>query len=180
MVQDKVFNNIATDKENPTRFTGPNALASKHQLSLGGSFALPLHNKLSAIGHFYSPLAQSLQLPELTNGGEIFATDWLGAGLGSSAAPEPLPGTQIGQFQRGTNIGNLQSVLNIYNHIYANTFTPAGACLLANNVPSGNRFTCPGLISGPEVMTQGDLTALASLIPTLRSVPPWALGLPSL
>jgi hypothetical protein len=89
-----------------------------------------------------------------------------------------VPGTQIGQFQRGTNIGNLQSVLNNYNHIYANTFTPAGACLLANNVPSGNRFTCPGLISGPEVMTQGDLTALGWVMPTLGSVAPGALGIP--
>ena len=177
-VQDQDFINIATDNDNPTRFTGPNALDRKHQLSFGGTFDLPLHTKLSAIGHFYSPLAQSLQLPELTNGGEIFATDWLGAGLGSSAAPEPVPGTQIGQFQRGTNIGNLQSVLNNYNHTYANTFTPAGACLLANNIPSTSHFICPGLISGPEVMTQGDLTALGWVMPTLGSVAPGAMGIP--
>ena len=177
-VQDQDFINLATDNDNPTRFTGPNALDRKHQLSFGGTFDLPFHAKLSAIGHFYSPLAQSLQLPELTNGGEIFATDWLGAGLGASAAPEPVPGTKIGQFQRGTNIGNLQSVLNDYNHTYANNFTPAGACLLANNVPAGNHFTCPGLISGPAVMTQGDLSALGWVMPTLGSVAPGAVGIP--
>jgi hypothetical protein len=177
-VQDQDFINIATDNDNPTRFTGPNALDRKHQLSFGGTFDLPFHTKLSAIGHFYSPLAQNLQLPELTNGGEIFATDWLGAGLGSSAAPEPVPGTQIGQFQRGINIGNLQSVINNYNHTYAGTFTPAGACLLANNVPSNNHFTCPGLVSGPEVMTAGDLNALGWVMPTIGSVAPNAVGIP--
>ena len=125
-VLDQDYINIATDNDNPTRFTGPNALDRKHQLSFGGTFDLPYYTKFSVIGHFYSPLPQNLQLPELTSGGEIFATDWLGAGLGASAAPEPVPGTQIGQFQRGTNIGNLQSVINNYNHTYAGNFTPAG------------------------------------------------------
>jgi hypothetical protein len=119
-----------------------------------------------------------LQLPALTSGGEIFATDWLGAGLGASAAPEPVPGTQIGQFQRGTDVGNLQSVLNDYNHSYAGNFTPAGACLLGNFVPSNNHFTCPGQISGTAVMTQQDLTALGWVMPTLSSVAPGAMGIP--
>lgn len=177
-VQDQDFINIATDNDNPTRFTGPNALDRKHQLSFGGTFDLPFYTKFSVIGHFYSPLPQNLQLPELTSGGEIFASDWLGAGLGASAAPEPVPGTQIGQFQRGTNIGDLQSVLNNYNHNYAGNFTPAGACLLGNLVPSTNHFTCPGQISGPGVMTQGDLTALGWVLPTLSSVAPGAVGIP--
>jgi hypothetical protein len=177
-VQDQDFINIATDNDNPTRFTGPNALDRKHQLSFGGTFDLPFHTKFSAIGHFYSPLPQNLQLPALTSGGEIFATDWLGAGLGASAAPEPVPGTKIGQFQRGINIGNLQSVINNYNHTYAGNFTPAGACLLGNNLPTTNHFTCPGLISGPPVMTAGDLTALGWTLPTIGSVAPGALGIP--
>jgi hypothetical protein len=177
-VQDQDFINLATDNDNPTRFTGPNALDRKHQLSFGGTFDLPFYTKFSVIGHFYSPLAQSLQLPELTNGGEIFATDWLGAGLGASAAPQPLPGTQIGQFQRSINIGNLQSVLNNYNHTYAGNYTPAGACLLGNVLPPSNHFSCPGQISGPGVMTQGDLTALGWVLPTLSSVAPGAVGIP--
>ena len=176
-VQDQDFINLATDNDNPTRFTGPNALDRKHQLSFGGTFDLPFHTKVSAIGHFYSPLPQNLQLPELTSGGEIFATDWLGAGLGAAAAPEPVPGTQIGQFQRGTNIGNLQSVINTYNQTYANQLTPAGACLVANNAPN-NIFKCPGLISGPAVMTPADMTALGWVMPTLGSVAPGAMGIP--
>jgi hypothetical protein len=178
-VLDQDFINLATDNNNPTRFTGPNALDRKHQLSFGGSFELPFHTKLSAVGHFYSPLAQNLQLPELTSGGEIFATDWLGAGLGASAAPEPVPGTKIGQFQRGSRIGKLQSVINDYNHTYANLFTPAGECLLANSTASTNPLGgCPGLISGPAVMTTGDLNALGWALPTLGSVAPGAVGIP--
>jgi len=178
-VQDQDGINIATDNDNPSRFKGPNGLDRKHQISFGGTFDLPFHTKLSAIGHFYSPLAQSLLLPQLTNGGEIFAADWVGAGLGASSASAPLPGTQTGQFQRGINIDNLQSVINNYNHTYANQLTPAGECLAANSTASSNPLGgCPGLISGPAVMTAGDLNALGWDLPTLASVAPGAAGFP--
>jgi hypothetical protein len=176
--QDENSINLATDNDNPTRFTGPDALDRKHQLSFGGTFDLPYYTKLSMVGHFYSPLPQSLLLPELTSGGEIYASDWLGSGLGSAGAPEPLPGTQIGQFSHSTNIDNLQAVLNSYNHTYAGNLTPAGACLVGNNVPGGNHFTCSGLLSGTSVMTRGDMSALGWVMPTLGSVAPYALGIP--
>jgi hypothetical protein len=176
-VQDQDFVNLATDNNNPTRFTGPNALDRKHQISIAGTFDLPWYTKVSVIGHFYSPLPQNLLLPELTNGGEIFATDWLGAGLGASAAPEPVPGTQIGQFERGTRIGNLQSVINNYNHTYSGKLTPAGECLVANTA-GNNPFTCPGQISGPAVMTPTDMTTLGWVMPQLGSVAPNAVGIP--
>ncbi len=176
-VQDQDFINVATDNDNPTKFTGPNALDRKHQLSFGGTFDLPFYTKFSIIGHFYSPLAQNLQLPELTNGGEIFATDWLGAGLGAAGAPEPVPGTQIGQFQRGTDIYSLQSVISNYNHRYGGTLTPAGQCLVANSAPN-DPFTCPGQISGPAVMTPSDMVALGWVMPTIASVAPNAVGIP--
>jgi hypothetical protein len=130
------------------------------------------------VGHFYSPLPQNLQLPELTNGGEIFATDWLGAGLGASGTPELVPGTQIGQFERGTNIGNLQSVINNYNHTFSGKLTPAGECLVANVTASNNPFTCPGQIAGPAVMTPTDMTTLGWVLPRLNSVAPGAVGIP--
>jgi hypothetical protein len=176
--QDEDAINLATDNDNPTRFTGPDALDRKQQISFGGTFDLPFYTKLSMVGHFYSPLPQNLLLPELTNGGEIYASDWLGAGLGSAGAPEPLPGTQIGQFEHSTNIDNLQAVLNSYNHTYANNLTPAGACLVGNNVPAGDHFTCPGLLSGTPVMTPGDMVALGWVMPTVGSVAPYALGIP--
>jgi hypothetical protein len=178
-VQDQDVINLATDNDDPTIFTGPNGLDRRNQISFGGTFDLPFYTKLSMIGHFYSPPAQNLQLPELTRGGEIFATDWLGSGLGAGGNPEPLPGTQIGQFQRGTDIYGLQNVINNYNHIFADQLTPAGACLVtsATSAPS-NVFQCPGLISGPAVMTQQDMIDLGWVMPQVGSVATNAEGIP--
>jgi hypothetical protein len=169
-VQDQDFINLATNNDNPLQYTGPNALDRKHQISFGGTFDLPYFTRLSLIGHFYSPLPQNLLLPELTNGGEIFASDWLGSGLGSGAAPEPVPGTQIGQFMRGTNIGNLQNLISNYNTHFAGQLTPAGNCLVANG-------RCPG--SAPvAVMTLSDMQALGWVMPQLPAVAPGAIGFP--
>jgi len=178
-VQDQDSVNLATDNDNPLRFTGANALDRKHQITFGGTFDLPFHVKFGMIGHFYSPVPQSLQLPELTNGGEIFATDWLGAGLGAGSAPEPLPGTKIGQYEHGTDINNLQSVISQYNHRFANQLTPAGECLAGNGTASSNPLgSCPGLVTGQAVMTAGDLSALGWDLPVIGSVAQNATGTP--
>src|SRR5581483_997761 len=97
-VQDQDFINLATNNDNPLQFTGPNGLDRRHQISFGGTFDLPFFTRISLVGHFYSPLSQSLFLPQLTSGGEIYATDWLGTGIGSNSSGEPVPGTQVGQF----------------------------------------------------------------------------------
>ncbi len=170
-VQDENIVNLALDNDHPTRFTGPDGMDRKHQISFGGTFDLPLFTKLSMMSHFYSPLPQSLLMPELTHGGEIFASDWLGSGLNAYSMPEPVPGTNLGQFQRGTNINNLGSVINEYNQRYAGGFTPAGACLVASAL-------CPGQISGPAVMEPGDMVALGWVMPTLNSVAPHAVQMP--
>ena len=169
-VQDQDFINLATNNDRPLQYTGPNALDRKHQVSFGGTFDLPFFTRLSLIGHFYSPLPQNLQLPELTNGGEIFATDWLGSGLGSNGAPEPVPGTQIGQFMRGTDISSLQNVISNYNTHFAGQLTPAGQCLVGSQ-------GCPG--SAPiAVMTLADMNALGWVMPQLASVAPGAMNFP--
>jgi len=160
-VQDQDFINVATNNDNPLQFTGPNALDRKHQISFGGTFDLPFFAQLSVIGHFYSPLPQNLSLPEQTSGGEIFATDWLGAGLGSNGPPEPIPGTQIGQFMRGTGISQLESVISSYNIRYAGTLTPSGSRLVTGNI-----------------LTNADMTTLNWVMPTLGNVAPDATGFP--
>jgi hypothetical protein len=160
-VQDQDFVTVATDNDAPTRFTGPNGLDRKHQISFGGTFDLPLYTRLSFIGHFYSPLPQNILLPELTSGGEIFATDWLGAGLGSNGSAEPVPGTQIGQFMRGTDPSGLQNVISTYNSKFAGTLTPAGQQLVSSGV-----------------LTAADMTAMGWVMPTLNSVAPGAIGFP--
>jgi len=156
-VQDQDFVNIARDNDDLTRFTGPDGLDRTHQISFGGTFDLPLWTRISLVGHFYSPLPQNLTLPQLTSGGEIFATDWVGSGLQSNSPGEPLPGTQIGQFQRGANAGNLQSLISSYNTHFAGTLTPAGSAL----VQSG-------------VMTNADMTTLGWVMPQIGSVVPGA------
>lgn len=160
-VTDQDFINLATNNDNPLQFTGPDGLDRKNQISFGGTFMLPLYTQLSLIGHFYSPLPQNILLPELTSGGEIFATDWLGSGLGSGAPGEPVPGTQIGQFMRGTNAGNLQTVINTYNGKFAGSLTPAGSQLVNNGV-----------------MTGADMTAMGWVMPTLPSVASGAVNFP--
>lgn len=163
-VQDQDFINLATNNDNPLQFTGPNGLDRKHQVSFAGIFDLPFLTRLSVIGHFYSPLPQNLQLPELTNGGEIFATDWLGSGLGSGAPPEPVPGTQIGQFMRGTDATTLHNVISNYNTHFAGTLTPAGHCLVGDG-------QCPG--SGPvQVMSTADMSSLGWVMPQIAPSTP--------
>jgi hypothetical protein len=168
--QDQDFINLATNNDNPLQFTGPTALDRRHQVSFAGTFDLPFFTRLSLIGHFYSPLPQNLELPELTNGGEIFATDWLGSGLGSGGAPEPVPGTQIGRFMRGTDMSNLHTVISNYNTHYAGQLTPAGLCLVGNQA-------CPGV--GPiPVMTQNDMNALGWVMPELATPSPYGVNFP--
>jgi hypothetical protein len=169
-VQDQDFVNLATNNDNPLQFTGPNGLDRKHQISFGGSFDLPFYTRISLIGHFYSSLPQNLELPELTSGGEIFATDWLGSGLGSNGAPEPVPGTQIGQFMRGTDITNLPNVISSYNTHFAGQLTPAGLCLVGSQ-------SCPGSAPIP-VLTQSDMNALGWVMPQLATVNPYAHNFP--
>jgi hypothetical protein len=166
--QDQDFPTVATDNDRPLLFTGPNGLDRKHQISLGGTFDLPKSLKFSMIGHFYSPLAQNLLLPELTNGGEIYATDWVGAGLGSGGEPEPVRGTQIGQFMRGTNISTLPRAISTYNTNFGGLLTPAGHCLVADQY-------CPGA-GEITVLTQQDMSALGWVMPTLPSTPYGAQG----
>lgn len=181
---------VAINNDNPDQFTGDNAMDRKHQISLGGTFEFPERIHVSLISHFFSPLAQTLLLPQLTNGGQIYATDWIGAGLGSGAAPEPLPGTQIGQFMRktqltsclpclnfyvnpaNTNPNNFENVISSYNTHFAGTLTPAGHCLVADG-------SCPGNApSNNPVMTNADMTSLGWVMPTVPSVNIHSINVP--
>jgi hypothetical protein len=164
-VQDQDFINVAVNNNDPLQFTGPNSLDRTHQISFGGTFDMPLYKtsvtRLSLIGHFYSPLAQNLSLPLSTSGGEIFSTDWTGGGYATGQAGLPVPGTNLGAFQRGINVGNLQNFISNYNASVAGTFTPAGNALVNGGV-----------------MSAADLKALAWDLPTLANVAPGAVGFP--
>jgi len=138
-VADSDFVNTALDYNNPDRFTGPNALDRTHQISFGGFFDLPLAFRLGLIGHFDSPLPQTLALPPSAGGAAgILVTDVTGDGT----IGDPIPNTQVGQYMRGISAGGLNNVISRYNATSAGQPTPAGSALI-----NGGIFTLADLQS---------------------------------
>ena len=151
----------ALDNRNPLRYTGDASLDRTHQLSFGGFGDLPLGFRLGLIMHFDSPLASPLLVPSSFGNssfgpGEIFRTDFTGDGT----VGDPLPGTNIGSFQRGISAGNINNAINNYNNTVANQPTPAGQLLIQNNL-----------------FTLAQLQALGGVAPTLPLAPPGEVGL---
>jgi hypothetical protein len=150
------------DNNVPNRYFGPSLLDRTHQISFGGYADLPMHFRFGMIGHFWSPLAVPMVVPNTGIGaGEIFRTDFTGDGT----VEDPLPGSHFGQFGRGTNASNINSVISHYNSTFGNQPTPAGQVLVANNL-----------------LTVSQLQALGGVAPTILSAPadqanfPWLRG----
>jgi hypothetical protein len=141
---DQDFVLATADTNNTGRYFGPSLLDRTHQLSLGGYADLPFKFRLGMIGHFYSPLASSIVVPNFGNGpGEVFRSDFTGDGT----VQDPVPGTHFGQFDRGTNAAGLTGLINKYNQTSGNQPTPAGALLVANNVVSVGDLQTLGLVA---------------------------------
>lgn len=184
MAQDSDFINSAYDAAAPTRYMGPNALDRTDQLSFGGTMELAYHFRASVIGHFYSPLATTLTLDStqpganptgavstcgtapsclsLGSAGGIFVYGANGDGTGdgyiangsNGALGSILPGQNIGSFGRGVNASNINNVISAYNQKYAGQPTPAGQALITAGL-----------------FTQGELSALGGVMPTLTPAP---------
>jgi hypothetical protein len=154
--QDFIIN--ALDNTNPNRYFGPSVLDRTHQLSFGGYANLPAGFQLGTIAHFWSPLAVSLVVPNTNIGpGEIFRTDFTGDGT----VQDLLPGTHVGNFDRGINAGNINSYISAYNSTYAGQATPAGQVLINN-----------GLFTLKQLQQMGDGVA-----PTVPLAPPGQVNL---
>jgi hypothetical protein len=162
-----IANSSALDNNNPNRYFGPSGLDRTHQISLGGLVELAGSFRLSAISHFYSPLSATLFVPPTGLGpGEIFRTDFTGDG----AVQDPLPGTTFGNFDRGINASNINTVLTKYNNATALNLTPAGQVLLQNGL-----FTAAQLGVGDSLCYQnpGNLTvdSLCAIAPPVPLAP---------
>lgn len=116
----------AADNNRPGRYFGPALLDRTHQLSFGGYLDIPGGFRPEIIAHFYSPLSSGLIAPNFGAAGEIFRTDFTGDGT----VGDPIPGSHLGEFDRGVNASNINKTINAYNANISNTATPAGQALI--------------------------------------------------
>jgi hypothetical protein len=129
---DQDFVLSTADNNRPGRYFGPALLDRTHQVSVGGYFDVPGGFRLGLITHFYSPLSSAIVAQSSGAGGEIFRTDFTGDGTSG----DPMPGTHLGQFDRGTNAAGLSKLIGNYDTAVFNQVTPAGQTLIANGVMS--------------------------------------------
>jgi len=118
------------DNNRPGRYYGPALLDRTHQVSFGGYVDVPGGFRVGLISHFYSPLSSAIVSPNFGDPGEIFRTDFTGDGT----VGDPLPGTHLGQFDRGTDASGLTKVISAYNSTTGNQATPAGQAVIASGL----------------------------------------------
>src|ERR1051326_1649586 len=149
---DQDFVLAAADNNKPGRYFGPSLLDRTHQLSFGGYVDLPGGFRFGVISHFYSPLSSAIVASTTGNAGDIFVNDFTGDGT----VGDPLPGTHLGQFDRGTNAKELKSLINNYNNTVAGTPTPAGKVLIANGVMTQDQLVALGGVAQAYGAPVGD------------------------
>jgi len=141
---DQDFGVPALDNASPNRYFGPAVLDRTHQLSFGGYADLPRGFQLGVIGHFWSPLSTTLEIPNTNLGpGEIFRTDFTGDGT----VQDPVPGTHVGSFARGIDASNINSLIANYNSTYASQPTPAGQLLIQNGLLTLQQLQALGAVA---------------------------------
>jgi hypothetical protein len=102
-------------------------------------------------------LSDSLIVPDTRLGpGEIFRTDFTGDGT----VQDPMPGTHVGNFDRGISARGINSVISKYNNTIAKIPTPAGQVLIDNGL-----------------FTLQELQALGGVAPTVPTAPPGQVDL---
>ena len=153
-IGDQDFLPLAADFNHPTAAFGPASQDRKHQVSFGAIWEMPKGARLSFIGHFNSPFAQSLWLPSgAGTPGEIFRTDVNGDGAFGGASQtsnngygDILPGTKVGDFGRNVSASNLNNTINNYYDNFAGQLTPAGQALVNAGLFSASQLQQLGAV----------------------------------
>ena len=163
----------ALDNARPNRYFGPSLLDRTHQLSFGGYADLLGGFQLSVISHFWSPLSTSLVVPNTNLGpGEIFRTDFTGDGT----VQDPVPGTHVGNFDRGISASNINNVITNYDNTTALHLTPAGKVLVQNGL-----FTAAQLGVGDSLCYDNPsnlpVNSLCAIAPPVPLAPPGEVNL---
>ena len=140
---DQDFVLSAADNNKPGRFFGPALLDRTHQISFGGYADVPGGFRLGLIAHFYSPLSSAIVAPNFGGVGEIFRTDFTGDG----SVGDPVPGTHLGQFDRGTDAAGLSGLISKYNTNVAGQPTPAGQVLVQNGLMTASQLVSLGAVA---------------------------------
>jgi hypothetical protein len=140
---DQDFVLTAADNNKPGRYYGPALLDRTHQISFGGYADVPGGFRFGLIAHFYSPLSSAVVAPNFGDVGEIYRTDFTGDGT----VGDPLPGTHLGQFDRGTDASSLNNLISKYNASQGGQPTPAGNVLTQNGLMTAAQLSALGGVS---------------------------------
>jgi len=165
---DQDFIIAALDNKAPNRYFGPSTLDRTHQLSFGGYLDLPVGFQIGLMSHFYSPLSATLTIPNTAKGaGEIFRTDFTGDGT----TQDPVPGTHVGNFDRGINASSINQVLANYNTKVALQLTPAGQHLVQHGLFTDSQLGVGDSLcySNPNNLPVNSLCAIAPPVPLAPS-----------
>jgi len=150
----------ALNNSNVNSYFGPSTLDRTHQISFGGYMDFRYGFQLGLMAHFYSPLSSTLTVPNTSTGaGEIFRTDFQGSGV----TQDPLPGTHVGNFDRGINAGNINAAIGNYNATVAGTPTPAGQVLIQNGLMTAAQLVSLGGVAPQVALAPQDQVNLAWL-----------------
>ncbi len=141
---DQDFAEPALNYDKPSLFFGPNSLDRHQQFSASLGLEMFKGFRIDTIGHLYSSLPLSLNIP-VTGAGDIFISDFDGDGT----IGDIVPGSNVGAFMRKFGPHNINNFISSYNSKYSGTLTPAGAQVVNAGVLTAAQMSALGAVAPP-------------------------------